>query len=152
MNAMRKERIQVAKLLGILFGSVTAFYVCYFVWSVAIGDTAWYQLINRGTQVLVVAYITYAIHTEIRGRVRYTKHGDLYDAVDSKMAEDAVADSETVRIQNIASRGSDEHSPGDDPRAYEQLPNPGQMPYRYDERENTVHNDDDPPHYPNLSS
>lgn len=139
MNAMRKERIQVAKLLGILFGSVTAFYVCYFVWSVAIGDTSWYQLINRGTQVLVVAYITYAIHTEIRGRVRYTKHGDLYSAVDSKMAEDAVADSETerVRIEQADSSAREREarlkigslnvygSPGQDPRAFEQLPDPG---------------------------
>lgn len=126
MNAMRKERIQVAKLLGILFGSITAFYVCYFIWSVAIGDTAWYQLINRGTQVLVVAYITYSIHTEVRGRVRYTKHGDLYSAVDSKMAEDIASQGSDehsgVRIQNINVHGS----PGDDPRSYTQLPDPSE--------------------------
>lgn len=133
MNAMKKERIQIAKALGILFGSLTAFYVGYFIWSVAQGETTIYQLISRGTQVAVVAYITYAIHTEIRGRVRYTKHDSLYAAVDSKIKEDKVAEQKTVRIEQADSSARErvriEHMNvyGSEIKRppFEQLPDPG---------------------------
>lgn len=111
---MKRERIQIAKVLGILFGSLTVFYVGYFIWSILQYETNIYQMISRGTQMLVVAYITYAIHSEIRGRVRYVAHDKLYRAVDSKMADDAISNKETARIGtvNVYTR------PGDDPRDF----------------------------------
>lgn len=134
MNAMKKERIQIAKVLGILFGSLTAFYVGYFIWSVFYQTNITpYQLISRGTQVAVVAYITYAIHSEIRARVRYVKHDNLYAAVDSKIEEDKVAEQKTVRIEQADSSARErvriEHMNvyGSEIKRppFEQLPDPG---------------------------
>ena len=78
--------MKFSKVFAMLFAAVTAFYVLYFIWSF-FNEATVFQLIQRGTSILIFAFITYSMHAEIRSRVRYEKDADLYRAVNDKMQE-----------------------------------------------------------------
>lgn len=81
-------RLSLTKSFGLLFGACTAFYVAYFLWSFFYEGTTVFQLIQRGMSILVFAYITYAIHSDIRSRVRYGRDEPLYKAVEQAIHND----------------------------------------------------------------
>ena len=78
--------MKFSKVFAMLFAAVTAFYVLYFIWSF-FNEATIFQLIQRGTSILIFAFITYSMHAEIRSRVRYGKDAALYGAVQESMDE-----------------------------------------------------------------
>lgn len=87
-NPFRKVgliRLSSAKVFGVLFGLFTAFFLCYFIWTAIFADATIFQLIGRGADLAVFAYITYSIHSEIRSRVRYDRDRVLYSQVKAMM-------------------------------------------------------------------
>lgn len=76
------------KFFGLFFSAVTIFFFCYFIWSFFHGSTTVFQLIGRGANILIFAYITQNIHSQIRARVRYGRDQGLYAAV-AQMQQDA---------------------------------------------------------------
>lgn len=90
-NPFRKVgliRLSSAKVFGVLFGLFTAFFLCYFIWTAIFVDATIFQLIGRGADLAVFAYITYSIHSEIRSRVRYDRDRALYAQVKAMMSRE----------------------------------------------------------------
>lgn len=94
-NPFRKVgliRLSSAKVFGVLFGALfgafTAFFLCYFIWTAIFADATIFQLIERGADLAVFAYITYSIHSEIRSRVRYDRDRALYAQVKAMMSRE----------------------------------------------------------------
>ena len=89
MKRVGNMNLTLAKVFGILFGILTLFYVGYTIWTIFY-DPLYNRLINRTTNLLLSAYITYAIHSDIRARVRYVKDLPLYQKVEEAMKKDHI--------------------------------------------------------------
>lgn len=108
MSRMYDVRISFSKVFAMLFAAVTAFYVLYFAWSF-FNEATMFQLIQRGTSILIFAFITYSIHAEIRSKMRYDRDSALYGAVQESMDEYHCG---PPAVGNINVYGA----PGQDPR------------------------------------
>ena len=78
-----------ARIFAMFFFCMAVLGALYFLWTVTTGGESTrsdiYEEIQRGANVLIFAYITYAIHNDIRSQIRYGRDQPLYDAVEKKM-------------------------------------------------------------------
>lgn len=90
MRRVGNMNLSLAKGFGIFFGILTLFYCGYVVWTVFY-DPLWNRIINRTTNLFLSAYVTYAIHADIRARVRYVRDLPLYQKVEEAMKKDHIS-------------------------------------------------------------
>lgn len=85
-----------ARIFAFFFFCMAILGALYFIWTVSTGGEPSrlniYEEIERGANVLIFAYIAYAIHNDIRSQIRYSRDQPLYDAVEKKMGEEMDTD------------------------------------------------------------